>query len=71
MLNLALLNIKYPTLLLLNIVSLFRVVCYYPNPYPKLRVPEITGKGSGIDVRSPKYKKPEKPDLKYRVNPNA
>jgi hypothetical protein len=34
-------------------------------------VPEITGTGSGIDVRYPKYKKPKKPDPKYQVNPNA
>jgi hypothetical protein len=34
-------------------------------------VPEITGTGSGIDVRYPKYKKPKKPDPKYWVNPNA
>jgi hypothetical protein len=34
-------------------------------------IPEITGTGSSIDVRNPKYKKPEKLDPKYRVNPNA
>ena len=36
-------NIKVLKALTLLTFSLFRVVWYYPNPYPKLRVPKITG----------------------------
>jgi hypothetical protein len=36
-----------------------------------LRVPEISGTSTGSTVENPKYKKPEKPDPKFRVNPNA
>jgi hypothetical protein len=36
-----------------------------------LRVPESLGTGTGSTVGNPKYKKPKKPDPKFRVNPNA
>jgi hypothetical protein len=50
----------------------------YPNftqtqnfGYPKFRVPEFSGSSTGSAVENPKYKKPEKPDPNFRVNPNA
>jgi hypothetical protein len=39
--------------------------------YPKLRVPKSLGTSTGSTVGNPKYKKPKKPDLKFRVNSNV
>jgi hypothetical protein len=38
--------------------------------YPKLRVPESSGTSTGSTVGNLKYKKPKKPNPKFRINPN-